>query len=158
MASFSKTFDFNLRRDHQKNFLWASRLWVGRRKEPVLGYVPKNDDKKNSGGEGLTKIQEIQIRHWNTILYTAQKEASLTNLAQAEVALLYGATRPVVDLPIDDKHLPRDHPRVRSWEGDLHNASGTTETATTLRVIQREHGLKQTRSDDVAILSVSIIS
>ena len=106
----------------------------------------------------LTKIQEIQIRHWNTILYSAQKEASLNNLAQAEVALLYGATRPVVDLPIDDKHLPRHHPRVRSREGDLHNASGTTETTPTLRVIQREHGLKQTRSDDVAILSVSIIS
>ena len=28
-----------------KNFLWASRLWVGRRKEPILGYVPKNDKK-----------------------------------------------------------------------------------------------------------------
>ena len=53
MASFSKTFDFNLRRDHQKNFLWASRLWVGRRKEPILGYVPKKDEKKNSGGKGL---------------------------------------------------------------------------------------------------------
>ena len=31
----------------KKNFLWASRLWVGRRKEPILGYVPKNDEKKN---------------------------------------------------------------------------------------------------------------
>ena len=37
----------------KKNFLWASRLWVGRRKEPILGYVPKNDEKKNSGGTGL---------------------------------------------------------------------------------------------------------
>ena len=27
---------------------------VGRRKEPILGYVPKNDGKKNSGGKGLT--------------------------------------------------------------------------------------------------------
>ena len=24
----------------------ASRLWVGRRKEPILGYVPKNDEIK----------------------------------------------------------------------------------------------------------------
>ena len=55
MASFSKTFDFNLRRDHQKNFLWASRLWVGSHKEPILGYVPKNDEKKNSGGKGLKR-------------------------------------------------------------------------------------------------------
>ena len=27
---------------------WAPRLWVSRRKEPILGYVPKNDEKKNS--------------------------------------------------------------------------------------------------------------
>ena len=32
----------------RKNFLWGSRLWVGRRKEPILGYVQKNDEKKNS--------------------------------------------------------------------------------------------------------------
>ena len=66
MASFSKTFDFNLRRDHQKNFLWASRLWVGRRKEPILGYVPKNDEKKNSGGKGL--MLSCKDYHVNNIL------------------------------------------------------------------------------------------
>ena len=38
----------------KKNFLWATRLWVGRRKEPILGYVPKNDEKKNSVLKGLT--------------------------------------------------------------------------------------------------------
>ena len=32
------------------------RLWVGRRKEPILGYVPKNDEKKNSGDKGLMDI------------------------------------------------------------------------------------------------------
>ena len=37
MSSFSKNFHFYLRRDHQKNFLWASQLWVGRRNEPILG-------------------------------------------------------------------------------------------------------------------------
>ena len=26
---------------------------VGRRKEPVLGFVPKNDEKMNSGSKGL---------------------------------------------------------------------------------------------------------
>ena len=46
VASFIKTFDFNFRRDYQKKILWASRLWVGRRKEPILGYVPKNDEKR----------------------------------------------------------------------------------------------------------------
>ena len=59
MASLSKNFDFNLRRDHQKNFLWASRLWVGRRKEPILGYVPKTTKKRkeNSGSKGIRKIK-----------------------------------------------------------------------------------------------------
>ena len=32
----------------EKNFLWAPRLWVGRRKEPILGYVLKNGEKSNS--------------------------------------------------------------------------------------------------------------
>ena len=29
------------------------RLWVGRRKEPILGYVSKNYEKKNPGTNGL---------------------------------------------------------------------------------------------------------
>ena len=37
----------------KKNFLWASLLEVGRRKEPILGYVPKNDENSNSGIKGL---------------------------------------------------------------------------------------------------------
>ena len=46
-------FQFYFNRDHQKNFLWASRLWVGRQKEPILSYVTKNDEKKNPGTNGL---------------------------------------------------------------------------------------------------------
>ena len=53
-ATQCQNFDFNMRRDHQKNFLWASRLWVGGRKELILGYVPKNYERKNSGSNGLT--------------------------------------------------------------------------------------------------------
>ena len=45
-VTFCQIFDFIIRRDHKKKFLWASRLWVGRPKEPILGYVPKNDEKK----------------------------------------------------------------------------------------------------------------
>ena len=45
-GTVKQKFDFNLRSDHEKNFLWASRLWVGRRKEPILGYVLKNYNKK----------------------------------------------------------------------------------------------------------------
>ena len=36
-----KNFDPKIRRDIQKIFLWASRLWVGRRNEPILGYGSK---------------------------------------------------------------------------------------------------------------------
>ena len=31
----------------------VATIGVGSRKEPILGYVPKNDDYKNSGGKGL---------------------------------------------------------------------------------------------------------
>ena len=50
---FHWNFNSILRRDHLKNFLLPSRLWVGRRKEPILGYVPKNDEKNNLVREGL---------------------------------------------------------------------------------------------------------
>ena len=43
-------------RDHQKFFLWTSRIWVGRRKEAILGYVPKNDEKKNLVYKGLSTL------------------------------------------------------------------------------------------------------
>ena len=46
--SFHRNFNSILRRDHQKNVQWASRLWVGRRKEPIFGYVLKNDEKKKN--------------------------------------------------------------------------------------------------------------
>ena len=35
---------FNLRMNHQKYF-----LWVGKRKEPILGYATKNKEKNNPG-------------------------------------------------------------------------------------------------------------
>ena len=62
MEPLNKNFDFNLRRDNHKNFLWASRLWVGRRKDPILGYVLKNYEKKNSGGKGFLR-QVIKFLH-----------------------------------------------------------------------------------------------
>ena len=36
---------FKFKKGSPKKFLWASRLWVVRRKEAILGYVPKNDGK-----------------------------------------------------------------------------------------------------------------
>ena len=52
-GTFGQNFDFDLWRDHQENLLWTSQLWVGGRKEPILGYVTKNDEKKNLTGNGL---------------------------------------------------------------------------------------------------------
>ena len=60
---------FNLRRDHQKKFIWASRLWVGRRKEPILGYVSKNYAKNNSGSKGLIAIGSYFPIYRYTILF-----------------------------------------------------------------------------------------
>ena len=44
---FHRNFNSILRRDHQKNFLWASRLWDGRRKEPILSCCPEKRQQKN---------------------------------------------------------------------------------------------------------------
>ena len=52
---FHRNFNSILRSDHKK-IIWSSRLW-GRRKEPILGYVPKNDEKKNLVHEGLKKMK-----------------------------------------------------------------------------------------------------
>ena len=73
MVTFTKNFDFNLRRDRQKNFLWASRLWVGRRKEPILGYVPKKDEKKNSGGKGLMVTNQTAFNKLDAIAMVKEK-------------------------------------------------------------------------------------
>ena len=55
-STFDQNINFNLKEGiHKKNFLWSSRLWVGRRKEPILGYVPKNDEKKNLVHKGLRR-------------------------------------------------------------------------------------------------------
>ena len=54
-----------------KKFLWASRLWVGRWKEPILGYDSKNYEKKNSGSKGLKNFSEpgkVIFRQWNELL------------------------------------------------------------------------------------------
>ena len=51
-VTYCQNFDFKKRRDHQKNFLWATRLWVGRRKEPILDYGPKNEKKRIQAVKG----------------------------------------------------------------------------------------------------------
>ena len=46
-SPFSRHFDFNLRRDHQK--ISFERRDYESVDEPILGYVPENDEKKKSG-------------------------------------------------------------------------------------------------------------
>ena len=71
---FPFTEIYILRRDHQKNFLWASRLWVGRRKEAFLGYVPKNDEKKNLVHKRLIEYGHVKnsVIFWNCHSYIDQ--------------------------------------------------------------------------------------
>ena len=52
-----QNFDSKIRSDHQKNFLWVSRLWVGKGKKLISGYVSKNCEKKNSGTKRLKKMK-----------------------------------------------------------------------------------------------------
>ena len=58
----SPKFQFYFKKGSSKKILWALRLWVGRRKEPILGYVSKNDEKKNLVLKGLKKMK-ISILH-----------------------------------------------------------------------------------------------
>ena len=42
-----------IKMDHRKNFLWASRLWVGRRQDQLLCYISIINGKQYSGTNGL---------------------------------------------------------------------------------------------------------
>ena len=56
VSHFTENFNSILGRGRQKNFLLASRLWVSRRKEPILGYVSKINEKKNLVHKGLFQV------------------------------------------------------------------------------------------------------
>ena len=67
-----QNFDSKIRRDHQKKFLWASRLWVSRGKKLISGYVSKNCEKKNSGTKRLKKMKIYKFLYSFTA-YCVQK-------------------------------------------------------------------------------------
>ena len=48
-------FWFQYQKGPSKKFLWLSRQWVGRRKlrANLIGYVPKNDEKKKNSASNL---------------------------------------------------------------------------------------------------------
>ena len=80
-VTFYRNFNSILRRDRQKNFLWPPRLWAGRRKEPILGYVPKNVEKKNLVHKGVkyrqNTVSAIIKLSVNDIHYYSRKYLSI---------------------------------------------------------------------------------
>ena len=103
MASFSKTFDFNFRRDHQKKISWALRLWVGRRKEPILGYISKIYEKENSGSKGLIRSFDswydnrsvARTGHWrrtDALIHWMMINESYSMKTMAYMVLMYIST------------------------------------------------------------------
>ena len=45
-------FYYNFKKGSPKNFQWVLRLWVGRRKVPLIGYVPKKGERRLQAVEG----------------------------------------------------------------------------------------------------------
>ena len=60
MASFSKKISFQFKKRSLKKILWASRLWVGSRKEPILGHVQKNYEKRIHDEKGY-EVYVVEI-------------------------------------------------------------------------------------------------
>ena len=62
MASFSKTFDSNIRRIIKK-ISYERREYesVDEKSLSYLGYVPKNDGKMNSGSKGLKENENLHL-------------------------------------------------------------------------------------------------
>ena len=56
-------FRFQKKKGSRKNFLWAPRLWVRRRWEPIFCYISKFDGIKVSGINGLIHVS--QSNSWN---------------------------------------------------------------------------------------------
>ena len=53
------------------------RLWVCRRKEPILGYVPKNDEKKNLVYKGLNN--GTNLSSWSEYLFATSILSTFKN-------------------------------------------------------------------------------
>ena len=78
-VTYCQNFDSKIRRAHQKNFLWASRLWVGRRKEPILDYVQKNDKKKEFKQSRVKENENLQnlfnpLNHLQTMQFSGKRD------------------------------------------------------------------------------------
>ena len=84
----------------KKKFLGASWLWVGRRKVPILGYVPKNYERKNSGSNGLkaaslpVTVENFKTSYFNLLLLkliimSATLQKSLKNFLPRELIIIF---------------------------------------------------------------------
>ena len=52
MLHIEPNFLFQFKKGSPKNFLWASRLWVGRQQEHTLGYITKTCEKRIRATDG----------------------------------------------------------------------------------------------------------
>ena len=58
MCPLSQKIQFYFKKGSSKKIpIRVARLWVDRRKEPILGYVPKKDEKMNLVHKGLKEMK-----------------------------------------------------------------------------------------------------
>ena len=86
-VNYCQNFVFKIRRVHQNNFLWASRLWIGRRKKTYLRLCAEKRQKRIQAVKGyrkwkfrnlfnplwpcvtnLSRIAKISILKWEGII------------------------------------------------------------------------------------------
>ena len=78
VSSLNRNFNSISRKDHQKNFLRALRLWVGRRKELILRYICPEKRRKNLVHKGLNAIVACcrRRKQHNRFIYLSSAENS----------------------------------------------------------------------------------
>ena len=117
-VSFHRNYNSILRRHHQKNFLWALRLWVGRRKEPILGYVPKNDEEKNLVHKGLSpnkfwNFKLVYIKYIINSLYFLKP--NLYIYAYISIYIFYWKNRNAITY-VKNVPKPAKYPLPQRWQ------------------------------------------
>ena len=70
MVPLNKNFDFNLRKDHYRNSYERRDYESVDEKRPILGYVPKNDEKIVQDEKGLTCSSFTDIHSCYRLIFT----------------------------------------------------------------------------------------
>ena len=77
LVQFDQNFDFKKKGIIEKNSYERPRLWVGRRQEPILGYIWKFDGKIHSVHKGLTAKEK-----------TSDEQTPYQNMADMKAVIL----------------------------------------------------------------------